>query len=166
MSRILILSILFVVTASMAFPLWGQQEVPAAPVPPQISSAKKVFISNLGTDSFYTADHNWYSGGPNRAYNQFYEAMKTWGRYDLVSVPADADLVVEISCQDSTAQGPTQLRLRIVDPKTQVALWGVTEHLEAAGMAKNREKNFNLAMTALLNDVKQLVSPLPQPAQK
>ena len=37
-----------------------------------------------------------YSGGPDRAYNEFYAAMKTWGRYELVAAPRDADLVFEI----------------------------------------------------------------------
>ena len=29
-------------------------------------------------------------------YNEFYAAMKSWGRYELVSSPADADMVFEI----------------------------------------------------------------------
>lgn len=28
-----------------------------------------------------------YSGGPDRLYNEFYAAMKSWGRYELVSTP-------------------------------------------------------------------------------
>lgn len=56
-------------------------DTPAAPVPVQIASARKVFISNAGQESSFRAVHDqWYSGGPNRTYNQFYAAMKDWGR--------------------------------------------------------------------------------------
>jgi hypothetical protein len=64
-------------TALVAVPLWGQQaqEIPAAPVPAQILSAKKVFISNAGEETNYWLHRtNWYSGGPNRAYNQLFMA--------------------------------------------------------------------------------------------
>ena len=46
-----------------------------APIPTQILTAKKVFIANGGGDkSGY--DAAMYSGGPDRAYNEFYAAMK------------------------------------------------------------------------------------------
>ena len=32
----------------------------------------------------------------NLPYNEFYEHMKSWGKYQLVQAPADADLVFEI----------------------------------------------------------------------
>ena len=35
-------------------------------------------------------------GGSNEPYNRFYAAMKSWGRYELVASPADADWVFEI----------------------------------------------------------------------
>jgi hypothetical protein len=59
-------------------------DVPAAPRPAQIVAAKKVFISNAGV-------------GTDMTYDQFYAAIKGWGRYELVASPADADLVFEIS---------------------------------------------------------------------
>src|SRR6266478_3790075 len=73
-----------------------QQKKPThpAPIPAQILTAKKVFIANGGGDeSRYEAAS--YSGGPDRAYNEFYAAMKTWGRYELVAAPGDADLVFD-----------------------------------------------------------------------
>src|SRR5262249_27964471 len=69
---------------------------PGAPVPAQIITGRKAFVSNLGADtSLILPDH--YSGGTDRAYNQFYAAMKGWGRYELVAVPADADLILALS---------------------------------------------------------------------
>jgi len=59
-----------------------------APIPAQILAEKKVFIANGGGDeSGYEAAT--YSGGPDRAYNEFYAVMKAWGRYELVASPGE-----------------------------------------------------------------------------
>ena len=72
------------------------KQAPPAPIPAQILEAKKVFVANAGGDELST-DDPLFSGDPDRAYNQFYAAMKTWGKYELVSAPADADLWFEIA---------------------------------------------------------------------
>jgi hypothetical protein len=102
-----------------------------APVPVQIAAAQKVFISNAGGESLETViDQIVFNGGPDRPYSEFYEAMKNWGRFDLVSSPADADLVLEISwaLSDTGLRLPVlgQLRLVVIDPKTRVTLWNFT----------------------------------------
>src|ERR1700674_1223893 len=107
--------------------LWAQQpeETPAAPVPAQIGIAKRIFISNAGEEAFFLLPKDAiYRGGPNRAYNQFYAAMKSWGRYELVSAPADADLIFDIGFTDKYEIRflVSQLRLLMLDPKTHVAL--------------------------------------------
>ena len=79
--------------------------VPTAPIPPQILAAKKVFIANAGGDEM-TGDDQRFSGGPDRAYNEFYAAMKSWGRFEIVNSPADADLLLEIK-QYVSAVTPT-----------------------------------------------------------
>ena len=57
-----------------------------------------MFISNAGGESFEgVIDQTVFNGGPDRPYNQFYAAMKAWGRYEVLSSPPDADLVFEIS---------------------------------------------------------------------
>jgi hypothetical protein len=170
MSRILTAAVLVFAATLLVLPLSGQSqpETPAAPIPAQIAAAKKVFVSNLGEASPYSNNVASYAGGPNRAYNQFYDAMKTWGKYELVSAPAAADLVFEIAFQYTAFPAATrELRLLIVDPKTDIPLWGFAEYVEPAGAAKNREKNLNLAMTVLVNDVKKVATPpAAQPAEK
>lgn len=76
-----------------------QSKAPApAPVPVQIATAQRAFVSNAGGESFENViDQTVFDGGPDRPYNQFYAAMKNWGRYNLVSSPADADVVFEVS---------------------------------------------------------------------
>ena len=71
------------------------KKVPPAPVPPLILTAKKVFIANGGGDESLF-DWPQYSGGSDRLYNEFYAAVESWGRYELVSTPGEADLVFEI----------------------------------------------------------------------
>jgi hypothetical protein len=138
-----------------------------APVPAQISAAQKVFISNAGGESLETViDETVFDGGPDRPYNQFYAAMKSWGRCELVSSPADADLVLEISwvLTDTGLRLPVlgQLRLVVIDPKTHVTLWNLTEYVRGAILLGNRDKNFDQAMNTVLGRLKPLMlSPAP-----
>jgi hypothetical protein len=75
---------------SCCFALWSwdrailsaqQSKGPApAPVPVQIGAALKVFISNAGGEGFETViDQTVFNGGPDRPYNEFYAAVKSWG---------------------------------------------------------------------------------------
>jgi hypothetical protein len=161
--------------ALSSMPCWGAQaqgEAGGAPVPALIVSAKKVFISNFGAgcDPFSSAH---FKGGPDRPYDQFSAALKGWGRYELVAAPADADLAFEISftCPAAGMNGgsrpPTndpQLRLVILDVKTHITLWGITEHVELAMMQGNRDKNFDQAMKKLTDDLKSLATGSPPPS--
>ena len=145
----------------------NKKELLPAPLPRQIFTAHKVFVSNAGGDTLGD-----YSGGPDRAYNQFYGALKGWGRYELVAAPGDAELAFEISfampivgenvsggngttVSSSPVKDP-QFRLAIVDLKTQVLLWTFTEHVQPALLQMNRDKNFDHAMAALVNDVRNV----------
>lgn len=104
------------------------KQVPPAPVPSLILAAKKVFIANGGGDE---SPFHWpqYTGGPDRLYNEFYAALKSWGRYDLVDSPGEADLVFEIRLtnlqptrseplKEEYPQYDSQFHLAIRDRKT------------------------------------------------
>lgn len=93
------------------------------------------------------------------------------GRYELVSAPADADLIFEIEFLVPTAEPQAagrlelaavpfdpQFRLTIRDPKANVLLWGFTEHVQWAILRGNRDKNFDEAMTRVLADVRGLAA--------
>jgi len=139
-----------------------------APVPASIATAKKVFIANAPGDSLPAS-----LGGPSRTYNEFYAAMKSWGRYELASAPADADLILEISFANpitgvnvnTTAGGGSSsallLKLVIVDPKTHIPLWWFTESFEPKGGFSHRKEtlssNFDRAIADLVDDVRKLV---------
>lgn len=74
----------------------GQYKAPVAPaIPAPILMGRRVFVANAGSEEpFY--EEPFFSGGPDRAYNQFYAAVKAWGHYETVTSPADADVLFEI----------------------------------------------------------------------
>ena len=152
-------------TLLCGLPLLAQQ---SAPVPARILSAKKVFISNAGGEEWPSLDPL-YKGGSDRAYDQFYAALKTWGHYELVADPADADLVFEISF--SVAQFAQlavhpyalsnpgcdpQFHFVIRDPKSGIALWGVVVHAQWAILQGNRDKNFDQGLATIVGDVQRI----------
>ncbi len=142
------------VMALLALPLAMAKkppDSPSAPIPAQVLSAKRVFISYGESD----AD----PGAPDLTYNEFYALMKSWGKYELVSSPADADLVFEIRFLSGITD--SQLRLSIVDPKTHIVLWPFIQHVENSSRETARRKKFDEAMTDLVDDVKKVTS---QPA--
>jgi hypothetical protein len=135
-----------------------------APIPPQIAAAHRVFVSNAGGESFEAViGQTVFNGGPDRPYDQFYAAMKDWGRFELVSSPADADIVFEVSwaLTDTGLRLPVlgQLRLVVVDPKTHITLWTFTQYVRGAVLLGNRDKNFDQAMTTVVNHLKLLALP-------
>lgn len=140
---------------------------PDAPVPAQIISAKRVFVANLAGNVI-----TGLSGGPDRNYNQLYAALRSWGRFDLTSAPAGADMVLEISQvflrknPSDRSQDYAGLRITIVDPKTNVPLWRLDQPIEPAILEKNQEKNYNLSMTQLVNRLKALTEAAASQAGK
>jgi hypothetical protein len=139
-----------------------QAKFPApAPVPVQIGAAQRVFISNAGGESFETVmDETVFNGGPDRPYNELYAAMKAWGRYELVSSPAAADLILEVSwtLSDTGLRLPVlgQLRVVAVDPKTRAVLWTFIEYVRGALLLGNRDKNFDQALNTIVSRLKTL----------
>lgn len=123
-------------------------EPASAPVPIQIVTGKKAFISYRESD----AD----PGAPNLTYNEFYALMKSWGKYELTSTPADADLVFEIRFVSGISD--SQLCLSIVDPKTHVVLWPFIQHVQSSSRETARRKNFDAAMADLIDDVKKVTA--------
>jgi hypothetical protein len=141
--------------------------VSLAPVPPALLNAKTVFISNAGADSGLFPHP--FSGDPDRPYNQFYAAMQSWGRYEIVGDPSQADIVIEL--QLMAPPGPSSgnkvngasdplpmFRLVVYDRKTHYVLWALTESITVAYLQKTHDNNFDQALSALTEDLKRLTS--------
>lgn len=150
---------------------WAQQQKAsaAAPVPAALYTAKEVFISNAGADNglFYHP----FSGERDRAYNEFYDDVKSMGRFDLVTSPEDADLVFELRL--TTPYGPPivgqqkgldyplpMFRLVIYDRKSHYVLWTLTESIQWAILQKTHDRNFDTALSMLVQNLKTLTTPV------
>ncbi len=168
-----ILHVLFVI-GLLSLPLLAGEKpkdaVPPAPVPSLISTAKKVFISNAPGSSLPA-----YFGGPDRAYNEFYAAMKGWGHYELVAAPFDADLILEISLNSSLSSvggtstsgcistNDTELRLVILDAKVHVPLWWLNQAVNPKISFGHRpeaavDSAFSRSTATLVDNLKKLIS--------
>ena len=153
---------------TIAFAGKTRKDVPAAPLPQAVVSAKKVFLTN--------------GGGSNLAYDTFYSEMKEWGKYEIVGSPEDADLIIELAysvqhdgtrvwSSTNTYTGATQvhsaqivdpqLTLTIFDAKTKNSLWSEVDHRRLARMEKNREKETINSADRLVQDLKERVN-IPQ----
>jgi hypothetical protein len=101
--------------------------------------------------------HGQVSAAVPTAYDGLYSALKDWGRFELVLTPSDADLVFQIRVVcPSIKEGHPVLELQILDPKTRIALWGFSENAGPAELQKNRDTNFEHALTRLIQDVRAL----------
>jgi hypothetical protein len=167
----LIRGLVLVVLLPGAFAVGQEPVTPAsAPVPLLLLNAKKVFISNAGADSGLFPHP--FSGDPDRAYNQFYADVSSWGRYEIVATPAQADLVFEL--QLSAPNGPSNadkskgasdplpmFRLVIYDRPTHYVLWALTESIAPAEKQKTHDHNFDEALANLVLDAGRLTKSLP-----
>ena len=168
-TRLLVLGVFLLAFSLCAISLGAkahqQLDSTAAPVPPAIFSAKKIFVSNAGADSGLFPHP--FSGSQDRVYNQFYAAMQQWGHYQLVIDPNEADLIFEVRLSGpSGPQNPDKakgasdpvpiFRLAILDRKSHYTLWAVTESVSIAWLQKSHDRNFDDALALLVADVRNL----------
>jgi len=145
----------------------GQQTSPgaAAPVPAAILSAKTIFVSNGGSDAGLFPSP--FSGDENRPYNEFYRALQADSHYQLVSDPAQADLVLELRLlapygptNPNKAQGASnpepQFRLEVYEGRTHYVLWTVTDSIRWAVLQKTHDRNFDDALSRVVKDFEAL----------
>ena len=132
-----------------------------SPVPTELSSARTLFIANLGEDEFpYPGDA---AGVPQGVYQRVYTAVSGWGRYHLTSSPAEADLILEIRSyfvgteHTSLPFAARRLDYAIVDRTTHVTLWAGTIHVERAARQRTLETNLDKAISYFVENFKTLV---------
>jgi hypothetical protein len=136
----------------------AQAVSPAAPPPSQIPAARTVFLTNSGDDPNFPID-------TTESLNAIYAALQAWGHYQMVSSPAQADLVFQlrgvapITDVTGTRGGVYSVtspafQLTILDPKTNVALWTVTSPVNLAGKGQTRARWVTLAENDLVSRIK------------
>jgi hypothetical protein len=170
--RLGLIACLGLVSLSSTVALIAQQPAPVAiaPVPALLLDAKRVFISNAGADSGLFPHP--FSGAPDRAYNEFYSNVVSWGRYELVATPGQADLVFELRLmapngpsnadkQKGASDPLPMLRLVIYDRSSHYVLWALTESIAPATLQKTHDHNFDEAVANLVLDAGRLTKSLP-----
>ncbi len=143
--------------------LFAQQPatIAAGPIPAPIFSAQKVFIANAGMDASLAEGFQSLDLSVTEPYDSFYSAMQSWGRYRLVSSPADADLVFEIHVAAPGCGAGQQLQtvVTIDDAHTHFLLWTVNQPVKGAARKVTWRKNIAASNVALIAQLKSLVSP-------
>lgn len=131
-------------------------EPPNAPLPSALASAHKLFLGNAGDQD---------NADCLRAYNVFYSGLQKLGRFELVSDPSQADLVLELHYEFSFGAGvnggsntPRQFRVLLIQPHQHIVLWSLTERSNYAVMQKNRDRNLDQTVAALVNDFDVITS--------
>jgi type II secretory pathway pseudopilin PulG len=133
---------------------------PNTPVPSQIRSAHTIFFTNAGADPNFPIDST-------QVYNEVYAALQQWGHYQLVSAPAQAELIFRLRNVVTTtnvtgAHGSVTpivspgFRLTIVDTRTMVPLWTVTSPILLKGRGDTLAHWENLSITNLVSRLKVL----------
>jgi hypothetical protein len=133
---------------------------PTAPLPARLSDTHSIFIGNAGDQE---------NADCLRAYNDFYAGVDALHQFQLVNDPAQADLVVELHYEISLAgsrvsgeDSSRQFRAVLIDSKSHVVLWSLTEQSNYAARQKNRDKNLDAVVDILVKDFASIVSPQPQ----
>jgi hypothetical protein len=132
-------------------------EISAAPLPGQLLAAKRMFIANGAGDN--DPGITKYTNGPDGLYNQLYADVKALGRYELVTSPSDADVVLELRIEYAVFNHDftyPKLKAEIRDPKTNVLLWTFTEPVNGALLAKSGRKNVAQSLSKLIDDLKKV----------
>jgi hypothetical protein len=131
------------------------------------------FRNRAGSGYHRTRNHRIYSftGSPvnlgsvnvKLAYEAVYRALRKNGHYQLVSIPSDAEIFLELSVQERNGDvtggssfNTPGLQLRLVDRKTQAILWSIAEPI-ANGRKSALAKNVDAAANQLIADLDSLI---------
>ena len=147
--------------AQVTAPPSSPEPIPSAPLPVLLSHAQSIFVGNGGDQE---------NADCLRAYNGFYAGIDAMHRFNLTADPSEADLIVELHYEISLAgsrvsgeDSSRQFRAVLIDRKTHVVVWSLTEQSNYAHFQKNRDKNLDTVVAALVHDFGALVSSQPAP---
>lgn len=161
------------VIAAMCFAVSASAQMPAytkaGPIPPALTSAKSVFVSNAGSTAAAFGGDGYpklYAGDANRAYTEFYAALKATGAFTLVPDPVQADLVLELNVvvYGGTENSGSEVRLVIYDRKSHYILWTATSPIGFGARKGAADKKFDTALSDVLNQFLEVTGKAPTAA--
>jgi hypothetical protein len=134
--------------------------LPATPPATIIASAHTVYLSNSGGDPNFPLDQT-------IAYQKIYAALQSWGRFQIVGSPAQADLIFDLYDQasvtgysydnDTDANYPIYspaFQLIMVDPRTNQPVWTIDSPVNLTGKGATFDKWTAIAVTNLVSRVR------------
>lgn len=137
------------------------QAAAAVPPPPsQIAAAHTVFLTNSGENPNFPIDSA-------QSFNAIYADLQAWGRFKMVSSPAQADLIFQLhgaaprtTVEDDQdgyySTSSPAFQLTILDPKTNTALWTITSPVVVAGRKQTYARWVALSESNLISRIKVL----------
>ena len=151
-----------------------RKNIPPAPLPAAVVHARKVFLLNGQTTAEALTKN-----GNILAFDTFYSDMKSWGKYELVDSPKDADIVIELqyrpysegarsfgvynpSTETVTTHSVTtsgaDFALVIYEAKSRDELWSVSDSCGFARLVKNQQKEVIKSIGRLVDGLKTRTS--------
>ncbi|HEX3660949.1 MAG TPA: hypothetical protein VHU89_05935 [Acidobacteriaceae bacterium] len=149
---------------------------PPAPIPTPIRTAHRIFIANAGMDAFSQQAFDELGLAKTNTYDSLYATMLNWKSYQLVSDPAEADLVIEVRCTAplignhdgwkfqrilANTTWQFQYEITLYDAKTHFLLWTLTEPVRPANLSGTWRKNIAAANAGLAGQLQALLVPPP-----
>jgi hypothetical protein len=134
------------------------QAIPAHPLPTQLASATKVFISNAQDEDAAEA---------TQAYDLLYQDIQAIPRYQIVLDPAAADLILELNYRDNPTGGVHSFAMFILDPRTRTILWACSSGIDFVAVT-GRDKNIQKAIASIATEFNAITAPAsgPPPTKK
>ena len=142
--------------------------------PPLLLKAKTVFVSNAGSDAGLFPHP--FTGTQDRAYGYFCDKIDDNDHFSRVNVPADADLVLEVSMNappgsvagnKSKGTGDALPTFKIVayDRASHYILWVVSQTVDEANLQKTHDRNFDAAIDSAFTQFMATATgtPIPPP---
>ncbi len=130
-------TLLCIVFALLAVAPRLSAQTPVSHIPAQIASARTVFLSNdLGAPLADT----------DKIFDEIYAGVQQQNRFTIVTDPNTADLLLQFNLTniDNGGFGIVQtITLRIIDPKTRVILWSVSDSGQTKAIYGSKDKNLN-----------------------
>lgn len=130
----------------------SRADIPLAPIPAKVLSAKKLFLLNAAVDTL--------------AYDSVYAAVKDWQRFEIVDSASAADLLMVVTTvtwgRPVRVNGrhvlDEQIILTIQDANSRDTLWSAAERRRFALREKNQDKETIDAAERLVASLKLRMS--------
>ena len=153
----------------------SRKDVPQAPLPAAIVHARKMFLLNG-----QTTGQDLTKNGNILAFDTLYADVKSWGKYELVDSPKDADIVIELQYRPysegsrsfgvynpssntvqtrSVTVAGADFALVIYQATSKEQLWSVSDACGFARLVKNQQKEVIKSIGRLVEGLKTRTAP-------